>query len=101
MIKKIQVFDVKKKVFDLKHIFYSGIKCTENDWVQLKVKHYPLQNTGACQLDPKFFSLPVNSGKGEGNVALALKAAPNLFLCPFVPEENMFKTTLVLYFPQC
>ena len=28
------------------NIFYSGIKYTEKDWVQLKVLHYPRQRIG-------------------------------------------------------
>ena len=27
------------------NVFYSCMKCTENDWVRLKVRHYPLQSS--------------------------------------------------------
>ena len=35
-------FVIEMLVFGL-NIFYSGRKYTEKDWVQLKMRHYPLQ----------------------------------------------------------
>ena len=31
------------------NLFYSGMKYTENYWVRLKVRYYPLQNTNSSQ----------------------------------------------------
>ena len=33
------------------NIFYSGRKYTEKDWVQLKVRHYPLEKGGRRNIE--------------------------------------------------